>query len=141
MVLVVLTAGFASLAGAAAPPPECKLFTAAEMSAYLGERVQAGEAASLGEGCVWYPVDDDSDGQALLQQFPKQKADNPRLDPRYKDRPDIGEGAYLIKDMSVFGSWTGGVVAGESFYRIFLLGPTATEARATAWLKKLATLR
>jgi hypothetical protein len=125
----------------AATPLECTIFSAAEVSRYLGEPVQAGRAGSLGEGCVWHPVDDDSDGLALLQMFPKPEGDNPRGHPRYEDRPDLGEQGYIVKDLSTIGSFTGGVVVGEHFYRVFLNGPTTTKAQTLEWLKKIAARR
>jgi len=143
----ILVAAFAvglgspSYSARAATPLECTMFSAAEVSKYLGEPVQAGRAGALDEGCVWHPVDDDSDGLALLQMFPKTKADNPMGHARYEARPDFGEQGYIVKDLSTIGSFTGGVVVGEHFYRVFLNGPTTTKETTLEWLKKIATRR
>lgn len=116
-------------------PDPCTLFKPTEITGFLGEPVEPGKKSTLDTGCSWYPKDDDSDSFAMINIWPKARADTPTLDKNIKPHPELGEGGYAIKDASIIGSWAGGVVLGQHFYRVVLVGPKATEANLVAWLK------
>lgn len=139
--LAIGTVALAQGVPAPGAPDVCRLFKPAEIGAYLGEPVEAGEVDKLVAGCNWYAKDEDSDAFAMLNIWPKGEGDNHRLDQRYEAHPEIGVEGFVIKDATIIGSWTGGVMIGDRFYRAVLVGPRVTKAQMLAWLKQIAAKR
>jgi hypothetical protein len=139
--LAMVPAALAQVNRTAGAPDPCRLFKPAEIARYLGEPVEAGEADTLVTGCSWYSTREDSDSFAMLNIWPKGQGDAHGLDNRREDHPEVGDQGFAIKDANIIGSWTGGVMVGEHFYRVVLVGPRATRAQLLAWLKQIATKR
>ncbi len=122
-------------------PDACAMFKPAEIAGFLGEPVESGEPSTTDSGCSWYAKAEASDAFAMISIWPKAQADTPVLDKKMRAHPELGQGGYAIKDASIIGSWAGGVVVGEHFYRVVLVGPAATEAKLIAWLTLALTRR
>jgi hypothetical protein len=120
--------------GSAAANPLCKLFSAAEASAYSGKKLQAGTNAAMGAGCQW-PGDD---ARVLIQAVPMDYADNPSGAPGFHTLPDLGKGAYAAADM---GGWSAGAPQGKEFVGVVVTGPNASEQTALALMKEMMKRR
>jgi hypothetical protein len=114
--------------GSAATHPMCKLFSAAEASAYSGKKLKAGTNAAMGTGCQWST----GDGMTMIQAGPMDYANNPSGAPGYRKLPDLGKGAYVAADM---GGWIAGAPQGKEFVGVVVTGPNASEQTAIALMK------
>ena len=113
--------------GSAASNPVCKLFSAAEASAYAGIKLAAGDNAAMGTGCQW--ANADGDGMTMVQVVPMKYADSPSGAPGFRELPNLGKRAYVAKDM---GGWVSGAPQGEEFVIVVVAGPKASEQTAIA---------
>jgi hypothetical protein len=82
--------------GSAASNPQCKLFTPAEISAYLGTPVGAGQSAAGGAGCSW--TDKADEVQAIVTVVGPNYFPEPKLVKGYKTLPGLGKKAWVAPD-------------------------------------------
>ena len=117
--------------GAASDNPLCKLFTAAEASAYAGESLNAGTNAAMGMGCQW--ASGDGSKMTMVAAVPKSYADSPSAAPGFRKLSEIGSDAYVARDM---GGWIAGAIGPNDFIKVTIVGAKASEANAIALLKE-----
>jgi len=117
--------------GAANLNPLCKLFTPAELEAYVGEPLGAPDTAAMGTGCQW--LANDNQGNVLLQIVPKSYHRDPHLADGYKKLPDLGVESNVAPDM---GGWIAATIVGEESIIASVAGKSASEAQAVALLRE-----
>jgi len=117
--------------GSAAVNPVCKLFTAAEASAFSGKKLQAGTNAAMGTGCQW-AAGDDAGGMAMVQVVPLKDAPSPSGAPGFRALRDLGAGAFVAEDM---GGWVAGAPQGKDFVAVVVTGPKASDQAAIDLVK------
>lgn len=119
--------------GAAADNPLCKLFTAAEASAYAGVTLSAGANAAMGSGCQWADPRPDGDASVLVQSVGASYASPPTLAPTFRKLTDMGDKAYVVSEL---GGWDAGAPQGDQFVIVSVAGPKASADTAIALLKE-----
>jgi predicted small lipoprotein YifL len=117
--------------GSASANPTCRLFSADEAAAYIGEPVKAGENAAMGEGCQW--AASDGDGQVTVAIVPSENEERATAAEGFRKVPEAGKDGFVVPDM---GGWVAGAVSGKSFYRVTVAGAKASDASALALLKE-----
>jgi hypothetical protein len=117
--------------GTAASNKQCKLFTMAEASSYVGAKVQNMENAAMGTGCQW--TVGGNNGSMLVQVVPARYHEKPSGAPGYKKLPEIGPQAFVVPEM---GGWHAGSLEGAHAVHVNLSGKGASEATAVALLKE-----
>jgi hypothetical protein len=117
--------------GSASDNPTCRLFSADEAAAYIGEPVKAGENAAMGEGCQWAARA--SDGQVTVAIVPAENEERASSAEGFRKVPEAGKDGFVVPDM---GGWVAGAVQGKSFYRVSVAGSTASDSTALALLKE-----
>lgn len=126
----------AQLQGTAADNPLCRLFTPAELAAYVGEPLERGENAAMGTGCMWWAAD--GEGDVLIQVAPKDYHANPYLAEGYKELPDVGTDGNVSQAM---GGWVAAAVVGEETVVASVTGKTADAGQAEALLRETIARR
>jgi hypothetical protein len=126
----------AQLQGSAADNPLCRLFTPAELAAYVGEPLERGEDAAMGSGCMWWATD--GEGDVLIQVVPKDYHANPRMAEGYKQLPDLGVEGNVSQAM---GGWVAAAIVGEETVVASVTGKTADAAQAEALLRETISRR
>jgi hypothetical protein len=124
----------AAATGGGGDAPACKLFTPAEIGAYVGLDVGAGTKAAMGSGCLWTGKDGESN--AMVQIIPADYAEYPSLDPSFRKLPEISEDAYAAEDLV---GWKAGALTGASFVIVSVAGPKASPETVAAFLKDART--
>jgi hypothetical protein len=120
-------------AGAAADNPQCRMFTPAEISTYLGAPAKAGANAAMGSGCQWADTANDGAGFVMLQIVAARDHSPPSGAPGFKKLPDIGTKGFVVPQLS---GWQAGAIRGDKSINIIVNGATASEAGATALLRE-----
>lgn len=116
--------------GSAAANPQCKLFTPAEISAYLGVTVGAGQNAAGGAGCSW--TDKDDEAQAIVTVVGPAYFPEPSLVKGFKRLPGIGKKAWVAPDAG----WSAGALLDDAAVVVGLDGKKANEAAVVALLQE-----
>ncbi len=116
--------------GAAGGNPVCALFTPADLAAFIGEPVNAGENAAMGTGCQWTAKDESG---SVMVQIVDARNHNPITGaPAFREVPDVGERGYVANDVG----WTAGAIQGASAIVVTTDGKSASDATAIALLKE-----
>lgn len=115
---------------AASANPQCKLFTSAEISAYVGAKLGAGENAAGGSGCIW--GDEDGEASALVQVVPANYFPEPSLVKGFKRLPGIGSKAWVAPESG----WSAGAVVQDEAIVVELSGAKASEESVIALLQE-----
>ena len=118
------------VSGTAADNPQCKLFTTAEISSYIGETVSTGQNAALGTGCQWLAAD--GTGDVIVAVVPSSYHEPPSAADGYRALPDVGSKGFVAPQLD---GWVAGAIVGEDAIRVSVAGATATEATAVALLR------
>jgi hypothetical protein len=113
---------------------QCKMFTKAEASRYIGETVIHVENAALGTGCQWTSASDD--GIMLVQVVPARYHVRPSVAPGYKKLPEVGSQAFVVPQS---GGWQAGSLQGVHSIQVQASGKGATEAKTVELLKESMT--
>jgi hypothetical protein len=113
---------------------QCKMFTKAEASRYIGEVVIHVENAALGTGCQWTSASDD--GSMLVQVVPARYHERPSAAPGYKKLPQVGPQAFVVPQS---GGWQAGTLQGAHSIQVQVSGKGATEAKTVELLKESMT--
>lgn len=116
--------------GSAAANPQCKLFTPAEISAYLGTSVGAGENAAGGAGCSW--SDKNHEAQAIITVVGPSYFPEPKLVKGFKRLEGLGKKAWVAPDSG----WSAGALLDDAAVVVNLDGKKASEASVVALLQE-----
>ncbi len=116
--------------GPASGNPHCKLFTEAEIAAYVGAPVGPGENAAGGAGCNWHRKN--SEAFATVSVVPSSYFPQPDLVKGFKRLPDVGSKGWVAPDSG----WSAGAVVQDVAVVVVISGKTATEASAVALLRE-----
>jgi hypothetical protein len=114
----------------AANNPQCKLFSQAEIAAYLGAAVGSGQNAAGGLGCNW--SDKDHASFATVSVVPPNYFPEPSMVKGFKRLPHVGPKAWVAPDSG----WSAATLAGDAAIVVVLYGKSATEAAAVALLQE-----
>jgi hypothetical protein len=121
--------------GAASANPRCKLFTPAEITAYVGARVGPGENAGGGAGCSWH--DEGDEVFAMVTVVSPNYFPEPTLVKGFKRLPDVGSKGWVAPDMG----WSAGALAQDVAIVVVVSGKAATEASAVRFLQEVIKRR
>jgi len=113
---------------------QCKMFTKAEASRYIGETVIHVENAALGTGCQWTSASED--GSMLVQVVPARYHERPSAAPGFKKLPEVGPQAFVVPQS---GGWQAGALQGLHSIQVKASGKGATEAKTIELLKESMT--
>jgi hypothetical protein len=116
--------------GAADKNPQCKLFTPAELTKFVGLPLGRGENAAMGSGCSWEASS--GSGSVLIQVVPARYHEPHSLAPGFKKLPDIGSQGFVENDMG----WNAGAIIGAESVVVSVEGPAANATTAIALLKE-----
>ena len=121
--------------GAAKANPQCKLFSVAEMTSYIGAPALAGGNAAMGFGCQWIAPGTGGNnlGDIIVSVVPAEYYVQPSLADGYKDLEDFGVKAFVVPEM---GGWAAGSIVGNDAVNVSLVGPAATETSTIELLKE-----
>lgn len=108
--------------------PQCKLFTQAEIAAYVGAQVGPGENAAGGAGCNWH--DRDYGASATVSVVPPNYFPEPTEVKGFKRLPGVGSKGWVAPDSG----WSAGAVVKDAAVVVIVSGKKATEASAVALL-------
>ncbi len=108
----------------------CKLFTPAEIGAFLGATVGPGQGAGRGGSCQW--VDKDYEVQAILTVVGPDKFEEPSLVKGFKRLPGLGKKAWVAPDAG----WRAGVLLEDAAILVNLDSKKMNEATAVAFLQE-----
>jgi hypothetical protein len=117
--------------GAAVNNPQCKLFSFAEASHYIGAPVKSVENAGMGLGCQW--LVGGGNGSMMVSVIPARYHTPPKLGKGFKNLPDVGVKGYAVPEL---GGWAAGSIIGAQAIRVSLDGKGASESTAVALLKE-----
>jgi hypothetical protein len=116
---------------AAPDNPQCKLFTPAEVTKYIGQAVSAGQASTMGMGCQW--VATHGSGDVMVSVVPADYHERPTLAKGFQEVPDVGAKGFVAQDL---GGWIAGAIVGKDAIRVSVAGAAASETSALALLKE-----
>ena len=116
--------------GSAANNAVCKMFTPAEIGAFLGAAVGAGQNAAGGAGCQW--VDKDFEVQAIVTVVDPTKFEEPSLVKGFKRLSGIGKKAWVAPDSG----WRAGALFDDAAVFVNLDGKKVNEASTTSFLNE-----
>lgn len=116
--------------GTAAANPQCKLFSPAEISAYLGKTVGPGENAAGGAGCSW--SDKDYEVQAIFTVVGPSYFPEPSRAKGFKRLQGIGKKAWVAPDSG----WSAGALFDDAAVVVSLDSKKADEAAVVAFLQE-----
>jgi hypothetical protein len=117
--------------GAAVNNPQCKLFSTAEASHYIGAPVTTTENAGMGFGCQW--AVGGGNGAMMVSVVPARYHEPPKLAQGFKKLPDVGVQGFVLPEM---GGWGAGAIVGPQAIRVSLDGKGASESRVIELLKE-----
>jgi hypothetical protein len=117
--------------GAAVNNPQCKLFSAAEASRYIGATVTSMENAGMGFGCQW--AVGGGNGAMMVSVVPARYHEPPKLAQGFKKLPDVGVQGFVVPEM---GGWGAGSILGPQAIRVSLDGKGASELKVIELLKE-----
>lgn len=106
----------------------CKLFTPAEIAAYLGTVV--GQGVGQGSSCQW--TDKDYEAQAILAVVGPDKFEEPSLVKGFKRLPGVGKKAWVAPDAG----WRAGVLLDGAAILVNLDSKKMNEATTVAFLQE-----
>lgn len=116
--------------GDASTNAQCKKFTQAEIAAFAGTPVNAGENAAMGTGCQWTARNDHG---FVMVQVVDAKDHNPTSGaPGYKELPDVGRDGFIVPDKE---GGSAAAIAGDKSVNI-MISTGATEANVVAFLRE-----
>ncbi|TKB64416.1 MAG: hypothetical protein E8D48_01905 [Nitrospira sp.] len=121
--------------GLAASNPQCKLFTQAEISVYVGVPVGPGENAAGGAGCSWH--DSDYEASATVTVVPPNYFPEPKLVKGFKRLPDVGDKGWVAPD----DGWSAGALVQDVAIVVGISGKTSTEASVVKLLQEVIKRR
>jgi len=121
--------------GPASGKPQCKLFTQAEIAAYVGAPVGPGENSLGGAGCNWHEKHYKS--FAGVSVVPPSHFPQPTLMKGFKRLPDVGSKGWVAPDSG----WSAGALVEDVAIVVVIYGKTATEASAVRLLKEVIKRR
>ena len=110
--------------------PQCKLFTQAEIAAYVGAQVEAGENAAGGAGCNWH--DKAYGASVTVSVVPPSYFPEPTEVKGFKRLPEVGSKGWVAPDSG----WSAGAVVKDAAVVVVVSGKKATEASAVALLQE-----
>jgi len=110
--------------------PQCKLFTQAEIAAYVGAQVGPGENAAGGAGCNWH--DKTYEAFATVSVVPPNYFPEPTEVKGFKRLPGVGSNGWVAPDSG----WSAGAVLQDAAIVVVVSGKKATEASAVALLQE-----
>ena len=116
--------------GSPAGNPQCRLFTPAEIAAYVGAQVGPGENAAGGAGCNWH--DKGYAASASVTVVPPDYLPQPTLVKGFKRLPDVGSKGWVAPDSG----WSAGAVVKDVAIVVVVSGKAATEASAVSLLQE-----
>jgi hypothetical protein len=110
--------------------PQCKLFTPAEIAAYVGAPVGPGENSAGGAGCNWH--DKSYGASATVSVVPANYFPEPDGVKGFKRLPGVGIKGWVAPDSG----WSAGAVVKDNAVVVVVSGKQATEAAAVALLQE-----
>lgn len=116
---------------AAANNAQCKLFTAAEASRYIGASVTAVEDTALGQGCQW--LVSGGNGKMQVAIAPAGYHEPPKMARGFKNLPNVGIRGFVVPQL---GGWVAGSIVGKKAIRVSLVGKGASESTTVDLLKE-----
>jgi hypothetical protein len=116
--------------GSASANAQCKLFTQAEISTYVGGQVGPGENFTGGMGCRW--SDKDSKVSARVSVVPPRYFPEPKLAKGFKRLPGVGSKGWVAQDMG----WSAAALFQDEAIVVGVSGKAATEALAIRLLQE-----
>lgn len=116
--------------GQASANPQCKLFTQAEIDAYVGTQVGPGENAAGGLGCWWH--NKNYSASATVSVVPPNYFPEPTEVKGFKRLPNIGSRGWVAPDSG----WSAGAVVGDAAIVVGVSGKGETEASAVSLLQE-----
>lgn len=116
--------------GTAAANPQCKLFTQAEVAAYVGMPVGAGQNNSAGAGCRWSYKE--YEAWATVSVVPPNYFPEPTEVKGFKRLPAVGKKAWVAPDSG----WSAGALVGDAAIVVVVYGKKASEASAVSMLQE-----
>jgi hypothetical protein len=114
---------------AAEKSPQCRLFTPAELTKFVGVPLAAGRVAAMGTGCQW-PARS-GDGSAMIQVVPARYHEPHKGAEGFRRLTDIGKEGFVERSM---GGWNAGAITGPQAVVVSVSGAAASEANAIALL-------
>ena len=108
--------------------PQCKLFSAAELSKYV--KVALGAPENATGGCIWHSLEGETD--VMLTVVEARYHAEPKLAAGYRALPDTGKRGNVRPEM---GGWSASAVEGSTSVGVHVAGPGVKEATAVALLK------
>ncbi len=114
----------------AAANPQCKLFTQAEVSAYVGMPVGPGQNNSGGAGCRWSYKE--YEAWATVSVVTPNYFPEPTEVKGFKRLPAVGRKAWVAPDSG----WSAGALVGDAAIVVVVYGKKATEAAAVSMLQE-----
>lgn len=118
-------------AGKAADNPLCKLFSPADLAAYVGEALHPGHNAVMGMGCQWMAKD--GTGDVIVQAVAKSYHVEPSLADGYAALPEMGSRGYVAPHLD---GWMAAAIVGEESIGASVAGKAASAAAAQALLRE-----
>lgn len=116
--------------GSAAANPYCKLFTQAEVAAYVGMPVGPGQNNSGGAGCRWSYKE--YEAWATVSVVAPNYFPEPTEVKGFKRLPAVGKKAWVAPDSG----WSAGALVGDKAVVVVVYGKKATEASAVSMLQE-----
>ena len=114
----------------AAANPQCKLFTQAEVAAYVGMPVGPGQNNSGGAGCRWSYKE--YEAWATVSVVTPNYFPEPTEVKGFKRLPAVGKKAWVAPDSG----WSAGALVGDAAVVVVVYGKKATEAAAVSMLQE-----
>ena len=116
--------------GQASANPQCKLFTQAEIAAYVGAQVGSGENAAGGLGCTWR--NKNYSAYATVSVVPPNYFPEPSEMKGFKRLPNVGNRGWVAPDSG----WTAAAIVQDAAVVVGVSGKAATEASAVGLLQE-----
>ncbi|MBC7499066.1 MAG: hypothetical protein H7315_00940 [Herminiimonas sp.] len=116
--------------GSAAANPQCKLFTRAEVAAYVGMPVGPGQNNSGGAGCRWSYKE--YEAWATVSVVPPNYFPEPNEVKGFKRLPSVGKKAWVAPDSG----WSAGAIVGDKAFVVVVYGKNASELAAVSMLQE-----
>ena len=111
--------------------PECKLFTVAELTKYVGVPLVSGQVAAMGTACQW--TNKAGSGSVMIQVAPARYHEPHTGAKSFRKLPDVGTRGFVEESM---GGWNAGAISGDKTIVVSVQGAAATDATAIALLKE-----
>ena len=111
--------------------PQCKLFSNADATRYVGIPVTGISNAALGSACTWDTADDDS--FMIVAVVPKSYHEPNRGASGFRKLPDVGTEGFVQQQL---GGWVAGTIVGPSAIRVTINSKTTSSSGAIELLKE-----